>query len=233
MTSIKKRVLIVEDEISIQQLMSMALLTEGFEVACASDGSEALAKQESEYFDLIILDIMLPEVDGFDVCKHIRVQNEQIPILFLTARDSKEDRIKGLRLGGDDYLTKPFAVEELILRIKNLLRRSKIADEADVSTFKFGDYQIDFNNLEARGIQGEFKMTNIEAKLLRMFVEQKNQIISRKEILHYVWGYDVMPATRTIDNFILGLRKRFETDTRKPQYFHSIRGVGYKFTPNP
>ena len=223
------RILLVEDEESLQSLLRMNLEAEGYEIGVAGTGKEAMRLFESQSFDLVILDIMIPEMDGLEVCQRIRLTNQKIPLLFLTARDSPEDRIHGLKLGGDDYLPKPFVLEELMLRVSNLLRRSMPAAPKFVNTYKFGKNEINFDTHEAQGVNSTVKLTKIEVKLLKMLIDHKNEVVSRKDILHTVWGYEVYPSTRTVDNFIMSFRKYFEEDSRNPKYFQSIRGIGYKF----
>jgi two-component system alkaline phosphatase synthesis response regulator PhoP len=223
------RILLVEDEESLQTLLQMNLEAEGYDVSIASDGNEAIELFESESFQLVVLDIMLPKMDGLEVCQRIRLHDQKTPILFLTAKDSAEDRIAGLKLGGDDYLPKPFVLEELLLRVRNLLRRSAPAESSLNNSYTFGPNEINFDTYEANCIIGKVHLTKIEIRLLKMLIDHKNEVVSRKQILHTVWGYEVYPSTRTVDNFIMSFRKYFETDSRNPRYFQSIRGVGYKF----
>ena len=223
------RILLVEDEESLQTLIKLNLNAEGYEVTVAGDGKEAIRRFENESFELIILDIMLPEMDGLEVCQRIRLSDQKIPILFLTARDSSVDRINGLKMGGDDYLSKPFVLEELMLRVANLLRRSMPTAVEFSNAYAFGPNEVNFDTYEAKGIHGTVHLTKIESRLLKMLIEHKNEVVSRKQILHTVWGYEVYPSTRTVDNFIMSFRKYFENDSRNPRYFQSIRGVGYKF----
>ncbi len=223
------RILLVEDELSFQTLLKINLEAEGYDVTIAGTGKEAISFFESQSFQLVILDIMLPEMDGLEVCQRIRLHDQKTPILFLTAKDSAKDRITGLKIGGDDYLSKPFVLEELLLRVGILLRRSAPAESNLAHSFTFGENEINFNTYEATGIQGKVHLTKIEARLLKMLIDHKNEVVSRKQILHTVWGYEVYPSTRTIDNFIMSFRKYFEIDSRNPRHFLSIRGVGYKF----
>jgi len=203
---------------------------EGYEVIAVADGAKAIKAFKEQRFDLVILDVMLPEMDGFDVCEQIRLDDRETPILFLTAKDASIDKIKGLKTGGDDYMTKPFNLEELLLRIINLLKRSsKTPAEDKFHAYEFGGNVINFVTYEAKGINGDVKLTNKELKLLKLLIDRKNEVVSRTLILQTVWGYDVYPSTRTIDNFILAFRKYFEKDPKSPVYFHAIRGVGYKF----
>jgi two-component system, OmpR family, alkaline phosphatase synthesis response regulator PhoP len=226
-------ILVVEDEENLQDALKLNLELEGYEVSTASDGAEALKKVNQEYFDLIILDIMLPEIDGISVCETIRLKNTQLPILMLSARTSSADRILGLKKGADDYLTKPFNLEELLLRIHKLIRKNKkIQDKSNVEDlYTFGNNTIDFNAQQALNSKGEqIELSLKEVMLLKLLIANKNEVVSREKILQSVWGYQVFPTTRTIDNFILNFRKYFEADSREPRYFHSVRGVGYKFT---
>ena len=225
------RVLLVEDEEGLQKVIKLNLELESYFVSCANDGIEALKLFDKNRFDLIILDVMLPELDGFSVCQTIRLTDQKTPILFLTAKDSGQDRIKGLKLGGDDYLVKPFNLEELLLRVSKLLARTSPAiDIAD--QFVFRENTIDFSSYIATNSDGlAKKLTDKEAKLLRLLTANKGTVVSRTQILETVWGYDVYPTTRTIDNFILSFRKHFEKDSKTPEFFLSVRGIGYKFVP--
>lgn len=223
------RVLLVEDEPQIMKMMKLNLTLEGYEVVACEDGKEAIQIVQNQNFNLIILDIMLPEVSGFQICEQIRLRDSNVGIIFVSAKNSPEDRIKGLKLGADDYITKPFNLEELLLRVNNLARRSIPEVATELEEYAFGDNYINFKTYNARGVNGDFKLTNKEALLLSMLIGRENEVVSRQNILQNVWGYDVYPSTRTIDNFILSFRKYFEKDPKHPEYFHSIRGVGYKF----
>ena len=226
------RILLVEDEHDISDLVKMNLEGEGYKVAAVKDGIDALQKMKEESFDLVIMDVMLPHVDGITVTENIRLTNSSVPILFLSARNNTQDRILGLKKGGDDYLTKPFNLEELLLRVQKLLGRARTVAENPFTMheFRFGDNYVNFDSFEARGISGSFMLTKKESMLLKLLIENKGQVVSREKILQTVWGYNVYPSTRTIDNFILAFRKYFEIEPKKPVYFHSMRGVGYKFT---
>lgn len=226
------RILLVEDEKSLQKMVKMNLELEDYEVVTADNGKEALKLFNDQYFDLLLLDIMLPDMDGLQVCQHVRLTNIEVPILFLTAKDSPQDRVEGLKRGGDDYLTKPFNLEELLLRVKNLLRRASADESSNLDSYKFGNNSVDFNTYEASNKEDTFTLTKKEVMLLKLLVDRKDDVVSRNAILQTVWGYDVYPSTRTIDNFILSFRKYFEKDSKNPEFFKSIRGVGYKFV-NP
>ena len=224
------RILLVEDEESIRYAVKLNLEGDGHEVVTAGNGKKALELIESQHFDLLLLDVMLPDVDGFSITEQVRLTNREIPILILTAKDMAQDRITGLKKGADDYLTKPFNLEELMLRVNNLLRRSQRVKGEVAETFEFGQNKVNFETFEAITWRGEaIVLTKKEAMLLKLLVERKNEVVSRNQILQSVWGYDVFPSTRTIDNFILAFRKYFEKDPKQPRFFHSIRGVGYKF----
>jgi two-component system alkaline phosphatase synthesis response regulator PhoP len=233
MVESKASVLIVEDEENLQEALKLNLELEGYEITCAENGAIALKKVDEGYFDLIILDVMLPEIDGFDVCETIRLRNIDTPILMLSARSGSSDRVTGLKRGADDYLTKPFNLEELLLRIEKLIDKnrklqvnSNIGDQYD-----FGANRIDFKAQIASNAKGEqISLSKKEVMLLKLLIEYKNEVVSREKILQAVWGYQVFPTTRTIDNFILSFRKYFEPDPREPKHFHSVRGVGYKFS---
>ena len=231
----KHSILLVEDEENLQDALRLNFEMEGYEVTSAYDGAEALKSVHNEYFDLIILDIMLPEIDGITVCENIRLFNSEIPILILSAKNSSSDRVIGLQKGADDYLTKPFDLTELLLRVKNLINKSKLisSKESITAIFNFGKNNINFKALECKTKVGEtVALTKKEAMLLKLLIENRNEVVTREKILQAVWGYNVYPTTRTVDNFILSFRKYFEEDSRNPKYFHSIRGIGYKFTDN-
>lgn len=223
------RILLVEDEENIRDTLKLNLELEDFEVVAVGDGRKVLKIFKEQHFDLVLLDIMLPEVNGLQLCEQIRLLNMQIPIIFLTAKDTTADKITGLKKGADDYITKPFSLEELLLRVQILLKRSQKNTSTSVESFEFGKNQVNFKTFEALGQEGEFKLTKKEAMLLKLLIERRGEVVSRQQILQTVWGYDVYPSTRTIDNFILSFRKYFETNPKKPIFFHSVRGVGYKF----
>ncbi len=223
------RILLVEDEENIRDVVKLNLEIEGFEVVATGKGWNGLKYFREQHFDLIILDVMLPEINGFEICEQIRLSNMEVPVIFLTAKDGSQDRIAGLKRGADDYLTKPFHLEELLLRVNNLIRRTSRAPENTPEIYQFGKNKMNFRTFEAEGNEGQFLLTKKEAMLLKMLIDRKNEVVSRHQILQSVWGYDVYPSTRTIDNFILSFRKYFEEDQRNPVFFHSVRGVGYKF----
>jgi two-component system, OmpR family, alkaline phosphatase synthesis response regulator PhoP len=229
----KLSILLVEDEENLQEALKLNLELEGYDVTVSGDGANALKVIQQEYFDLLILDVMIPEIDGITVCETIRLNNTDLPILILSAKNSSVDRVLGLKKGADDYLTKPFDLEELLLRVKKLLKKSEqISLKKTVAeTYSFGNNNVDFKASEATNHAGEkIMLTKKELMLLKLLIENKNEVVTREKILQAVWGYNVYPTTRTIDNFILNFRKYFEEDSRNPRYFHSARGVGYKYT---
>ncbi len=233
MASKKLSILLVDDEENLQDALRLNFEMEGYEVTSAYDGDEALKAIHNEYFDLIVLDVMLPEIDGITVCENIRLSNSDIPILMLSAKNQSSDRVLGLKKGADDYLTKPFSLEELLIRVRILINKSqKISAKEPVSEqYNFGKNLINFKSLECTTKAGEqVALTKKEAMLLKLLIENKNEVVTREKILQSVWGYNVYPTTRTVDNFILNFRKYFEEDSRNPKYFHSVRGIGYKFT---
>jgi two-component system alkaline phosphatase synthesis response regulator PhoP len=226
-------ILLVEDEENLRDTIRLNLELEGYEVTVSGDGSDALQKTREQHFDLVILDVMLPELDGISVCETIRLRDAGLPILMLSARSASSDRVLGLRKGADDYLTKPFHLEELILRVDKLVVKGKMLLERDAvdAVYRFGDNSVDFNAQEAVNARGQrISLSQKESMLLKLLVANRNEVVSREKILQAVWGYQVYPTTRTIDNFILNFRKYFEDDSREPRFFHSVRGVGYKFT---
>ena len=230
---IRKSILLVEDEENLHDALRLNLELENYQVTSAYDGNQALKAIGDEYFDLVILDVMLPGIDGINVAETIRVRQNPVPILILSARNSSADRVLGLKKGADDYLNKPFNLEELLLRVQKLIEKNERLQEKNTvpDKYTFGKNVIDFKAQEAFNKKNErFKLSKKETMLLKLLVENKNEVVKREKILQSVWGYHVYPNTRTIDNFILNFRKYFEDDSRNPRHFHSVRGVGYKYT---
>jgi two-component system alkaline phosphatase synthesis response regulator PhoP len=228
----KASILIVEDEEHLLDALKLNLELEGYEVTTAGDGVAALKAVENEYFDLIIMDVMMPEMDGISATESIRIRKNDVPILMLSAKNTSHDRVLGLKKGADDYLTKPFNLEELLLRVEKLIEKNKKIQDKDSigESYSFGNNNIDFKAQEAINFKGEkIQLSKKENMLLQLLIENKNEVVTREKILQVVWGYNVYPTTRTIDNFILNFRKYFEEDSRNPVYFHSARGVGYRF----
>jgi two-component system alkaline phosphatase synthesis response regulator PhoP len=228
----KSCILLVEDEESLRETLKLNLEMEGYEVTAVDNGKKAVKAFQQEYFDCILLDIMMPEADGLEVCQNIRLVNDKVPILFMSAKSSSADRIAGLKQGGDDYVTKPFNLEELLLRVQNLVNKNKKLEQIreHVDSYNIGSCGINFVAQLCTDVNGNEQMlTKKEVMLLRLLVESKNEVVTREHILKMVWGYNVFPSTRTVDNFILVFRKYFEKDPRNPVHFLSIRGMGYKF----
>ncbi|MBK5269475.1 MAG: response regulator transcription factor [Bacteroidia bacterium] len=229
----KGSILLVEDEENLHEALKLNLELEGYSVTSAYDGAAALQSLQAEYFDLLILDVMLPEIDGINITETVRLNNNDVPILILSAKNSSSDRVLGLKKGADDYLAKPFNLEELLLRIKKLIEKNKrLQDKESIgNNYVFGNNNIDFKAQEAtRGNGEKIQLSKKETMLLKLLIENKNDVVPREKILQAVWGYNVYPTTRTIDNFILNFRKYFEEDSRNPKFFHSVRGVGYKYS---
>ncbi len=227
-------VLVVEDERSLHETLRLNLELEGYEVASAYSGVDAIRISQEAYFDLIILDIMLPAMDGLSVLQSLKLHKIESPVLILSARNTSADRVAGLRKGADDYLTKPFELEELLLRVNNLVAKGKAlrSVKRPSDTYSFGGHTIDFKAQMATLKSGEvIELSKKESMLLQLLITHPNEVVTREKILQTVWGYQIYPTTRTIDNFILSYRKHFEMDSRHPRYFHSVRGAGYKFTP--
>lgn len=232
MSTIKHSILLVEDELHLHDALKLNLELEGYDVTSALDGPKALQHIQQGIFDLIILDIMLPGIDGYAILETVRLNNNDTPILILSAKNTSANRVQGLKLGADDYLTKPFNLEELLLRVSKLIQKSNANSfvQNNLDQYSFSGNTVHFKLLEATLYNDKkINLTKKEAMLLKLLIENKNTIITRERILQTVWGYNVFPNTRTIDNFILNFRKYFELDSKSPLHFISIRGVGYKF----
>ncbi len=233
----KKRILVIEDDGHIAEGLKLNLSLQGYEVDIAPDGVSGLQKWKAGQPHLIVLDIMLPGIDGFSVLQSIRLEDERLPILVLSAKGSSEDRVKGLTYGVDDYLAKPFNLEEFLLRVERLLARVSWAGGAEVIStagvlpriYAFGANRIDFSTSKAFIGTEKITLTEQEVKLLKLFIANRGKPLSRKRILEIGWGYTGVVTTRTVDNFIVRLRRYFEVDPRKPVYFKSLRSVGYVF----
>ena len=229
----KASILLVEDEENLHDALKLNLELEGYEITSAYNGNEALKAIKDEYFDLIIMDVMLPEMDGVSVTETIRIQNNEVPILILSAKNSSADRVLGLKKGADDYMVKPFNLEELLLRVDKLISKNKKLNEKETigDIYEFGNNEINFKAQVAITWNDQsIELSRKEVMLLKLLIENRNEVVTREKILQSVWGYNVFPTTRTIDNFILNFRKYFERDSRNPVFFHSVRGVGYKYT---
>lgn len=229
----KPRIFLIEDDKTISLLIENALKNKGYDVVCVDNGKDALDSLTNERFDLIILDLILPEIDGLKVLEKMRLDNNHTPVIIISGKTSPLDRVEGLKRGANDYLIKPFDLEELVLRINLRLEDAKAMESSpvEVNEISFNGNNVNFETFVAKTPRGDYNLTKKEGKLLKLLWERKGKVVSRKEILHFVWGYDVAPTTRTIDNFILSFRKYFEEDPKNPECFLSIRGVGYKFLP--
>jgi two-component system alkaline phosphatase synthesis response regulator PhoP len=235
-----QRILVVEDEAHIAEGLRLNLTLQGYAVDVAASGVEALDTWKRCRPDLVVLDIMLPGIDGLSVLQSIRLDDQRIPVLILSARGASDDRVKGLSFGADDYLSKPFNLDEFLLRVERLLTRAAWSEQAAASrddgqgpdTFAFGPNSIDFATGLAQCRQGRIRLTEQELKLLKLFVQFRDKPLSRDKILEIGWGYSGQMTTRTVDNFIVRFRKYFEDDPRRPRYFKSLRAVGYIFEPD-
>lgn len=205
---------------------------EGYNVETSTDGQEGLKLALKKPPDLLLLDIMLPGLSGYDICRKIKEELPSIPIIMLTARGKEVDKVAGLDLGADDYITKPFSIPELLARIRAVLRRTE-GEQATLDKFSFGNIVIDFKRLETMVGEKQVHLTTREYAIMKCFIEHVGEVVHRHTLLDEVWGYDVFPTTRTVDNYILDLRKKFEEDPSKPKFLLNIRGAGYKFVPEP
>jgi two-component system, OmpR family, alkaline phosphatase synthesis response regulator PhoP len=228
------RILVVDDEAHLAAGIRENLEAEGYRTEVAHDGQTGLERLRAEPFDLVVLDVMMPNMDGLELCAQLRRDGIQTPVLFLTVKGAAADRVRGFEAGGDDYLAKPFHLKELLLRVAAILRRSSWYQSSASAALEFDGNRIDFRTYEARAWDGsQHSLTHKEAMILRVLADQPGNIVTREEILDRVWGYEVFPSTRTIDNFIVRLRKRFERNPEAPAHFHTVRGVGYRFTVQP
>ena len=224
-------ILIVEDEEVMSELLADNLREENYVVEVAKDGKEGLDKWKKLEPNLVVLDVMLAHLNGFELCEQMRKLGYNSPVLFLSAKGETQDRIKGLSVGGDDYLPKPFDLNEFLLRVKNMLKRQG-AKENSEATFSFAGHTINFHSYVVKLANGKEEILNErQLKILKLFSERAGEVISRDDILDNVWGEEAFPSSRTIDNFIMKLRKIFEPHPAEPIYFHTVWGVGYKFTP--
>ncbi len=226
-----KTILLVEDDPNLAEGLGMNLEAEGYQVVTVGDGAQVLDAFHKGMFDLILMDIMLPGVDGLSLTKTIRKEGHTLPILFITAKGRTEEKIEGLVAGGDDYITKPFDMSELLARIQGIFRRQAwlASDDAEASSYEWEGRRIDFKSFMAEGPGGKFELTRKECMVAKYLIERAGEVVSRDQLLDAVWGYHIYPTNRTIDNFILKLRKIFEEDPKNPRYFKTIRGVGYSF----
>ena len=227
-----KKILIIEDHEAILIGLEDNLKHEGYEVITARDGKTGLDLALHMPVNLLILDLMLPGMDGYSVCKELKDRNLEIPIIMLTAKGKERDKIHGLELGADDYVTKPFSIKELLARVKAVLRRYEktgLPEKEKIAMYIFGDVTLDLRKYEAYKGKKALKLTKLEFDIIEYLIRHKGEVISRDQLLNEIWGYDVFPATRTVDNFVVRIRKAIEDDPRNPKYIMSIRSVGYKF----
>lgn len=221
-----KRILVVEDESAIAFGLQLDLKSEGYDVEIASDGERALQRARKEDFDLILLDVMLPRKDGFEVCRELRLGGTKTPIIMLTAKAQEAEKVMGLELGADDYVTKPFSPRELRARVKAALRRT-VEDEPQ--TYRFGDFEADFARGELCHSGKPVELTALEFKLLTAFIRNRGRLLSRSQLLDLVWGHNTFVTDRVVDNHVVALRKKIEPERSQPRYLLSIRGMGYRF----
>lgn len=237
MTETSYRILVVEDDLHLAEGMAENMRAEGYEADAAYDGRAGLAQALAGNYDLLVLDVMLPHMDGFAVCRELRAAGHNTPVLFLTARGDPQDRVRGLEAGGDDYLTKPFHLDEFLLRVRAILRRwdwykQSVAKPVDTGVLQFAGNEVNFRTFRATSWDGSsHDLTEKEAMILKVLSEHPDDVVTRDDLLEKVWGYEVYPSTRTVDNFILRLRKIFERTPHEPRHFLTVRGVGYRFIP--
>ncbi len=231
------RILVVEDDLHLAEGMAENMRAEGYVADTAHDGALGLEMALVGDYDLLVLDVMLPQMDGFTLCRALRDQGKSTPVLFLTARGDPQDRVRGLEAGGDDYLTKPFHLDEFLLRVRAILRRWEWFRKSTLpasagTTLNFAGNEANFRTFQAHAWDGTtHDLTEKEAMILKVLAEQPGAVVTRDDLLEKVWGYEVYPSTRTVDNFILRLRKIFERDPHDPRHFLTVRGVGYRFQP--
>jgi len=223
------RILLVEDEPGLVMTLSDMLMIEGYAVESATDGNTGLARASGEPFDLVILDVMLPGKSGLDVCRELRFRGKDVPILMLTAKSQLVDRVVGLKIGADDYLTKPFEAPELLARIEALLRRAKKEKLAPVGQYQFGNVEVDFERGDVTKAGVPISLAGKELELLRYLIDHRGNVVSRDELLEGVWEYQPGVSSRTIDVHVAWLRQKLEDNPQNPRHIHTVRGVGYRF----
>jgi two-component system OmpR family response regulator len=224
-TGTEARLLVVDDEPNIRELLSASLRYAGFDVATAADGQQALTAARRDRPDLLVLDVMMPGVDGFEVVRRLRAEGVHCPVLFLTARDATEDKVTGLTLGGDDYVTKPFSLEEVVARIRAILRRHGAAKDADPARLSFADIELDDDTHEVWKAGEQVALSPTEFKLLRYFLQNAGRVLSKAQILDHVWNYDFGGEANVVESYVSYLRRK--VDTTEPRLLHTLRGVGY------
>lgn len=229
MTGAMPRVLLIEDEPGLRLTLTDRLASEGYQVSTEADGEAGLATASAGHYDLIVLDVMLPRMSGLDVCRTLRQRGVTTPVLMLTAKGQVTDKVVGLKLGADDYLTKPFETIELLARLEALLRRRAVGPQSGGGSYRFGDVVVNFRSMEASRDGVPIELSAREFKLLKHFIEHRGETLSRDALLADVWGYDDMPLTRTVDVHVAGLRQKLESNPKNPAFILTIHGLGYKF----
>ena len=223
-------VLIVEDDVSILRGLKDNLKFEGYQVYASTDGQEGLQQALEKNIDLLLLDIMLPGLNGYEICRRLKKEKPQLPIIMITARDSEMDTVVGLDIGADDYISKPFGIPELLARVRAVLRRS-LHGEQEIENYTFGNVSLDFKKYEATVNNIPKDLSSKEFGIMKFLIQHEQEVVHRHDLLESVWGFEVTPTTRTVDNYILELRKKLEIDPSNPKHIITIRGAGYKFMP--
>ncbi|MDZ7264423.1 MAG: response regulator transcription factor [candidate division KSB1 bacterium] len=225
-----KTILIIEDDLNILRGLTDNLKFEGYQVLTETNGHDGVRLALEQSPDLILLDLMLPGLNGYDICRNVKQQKPRLPIIMLTARGQEVDKIVGLDMGADDYVTKPFSIPELMARIRAVLRRYR-QEETEIDDYSFGDITLNFRTFEAVVAGKNVKLTAREFEIMKYFIRHANEVVHRHDLLDEIWGYETFPTTRTVDNYILNLRKKFEKDPAHPKHILSVHGIGYKFIP--
>jgi DNA-binding response OmpR family regulator len=225
---VEKVILVIEDDVSILKGLKDNLSFEGYRVLSASEGNEGLKTALDQQIDLLLLDLMLPGMNGYEICRRVKKEKPDLPVIMITARGTEMDKIAGLDIGADDYLTKPFSIPELLARIRAVLRRSG-SENNDPDEYSFGNVRLDLKKLHAYVNEEEIKLSSKEFAIMKYFIKHEGEVVPRQELLEEVWGYDVTPDTRTVDNFIRELRKKIEVNPSEPKHIISVRGAGYRF----
>lgn len=223
-------ILIIEDDVSILRGLKDNLIYEGYRVHTSTDGQEGFQLALEKHVDLLLLDIMLPGLNGYEICRRLKKEKPQLPIIMITARGSEMDTVVGLDVGADDYISKPFGIPELLARVRAVLRRVS-RDELEIETYSFGNVSLDFKKFQVMVNNEPTELSNKEFAIMKYLIQHEQEVIHRHELLEEVWGFEVTPTTRTVDNYILELRKKLETDPSNPEHIITIRGAGYKFMP--
>ena len=223
-------ILIIEDDVSILRGLKDNLTFEGYRVHTSTDGQEGLKLALEKHIDLLLLDIMLPGMNGYEICRRLKKEKPELPVIMITARGSEMDTVAGLDIGADDYISKPFGIPELLARVRAVLRRSS-TDEQEIETYSFGNVSLDFKKFQATVNNEQTELSSKEFAIMKYLIAHEQEVIHRHELLEKVWGFNVTPTTRTVDNYILELRKKLEEDPSNPKHIITVRGAGYKFIP--